>query len=77
VLAREHNNTLYVIAVSSQERPVTARIAGLPDGIGALTVHCEDRGEDKASIPVTEGAVEDVFPWLTVHLYTAAMPAGN
>ncbi|MBT7303810.1 MAG: hypothetical protein HN849_30040, partial [Victivallales bacterium] len=60
-------------AVSSQERPVTAKISGLPEGISGLRVHCEKRkaGDE---ITVTEGAIDDVFPWLTVHLYSAELP---
>ncbi len=36
----------------------------------------EDRPEDKGGnkVAVTAGTFEDAFPWLTVHLYKAAMP---
>jgi hypothetical protein len=76
VLARAYQGTLYIVAVSSQERPVSAEISGLPEGIGELEVLCEDRPEDKGGdkVAVTAGTFEDTFPWLTVHLYSAPMP---
>lgn len=73
VLARKHNGALYIVAVSSQERPVTATISGLPTDLTGLRVHCEDR-EDGNDIACEEDAFEDAFPWLTVHLYTARLP---
>ena len=73
VLGKKYGGKLYIVAVSSQERPVTAKISGLPEGISGLRVHCEKRkaGDE---ITVTEGAIDDVFPWLTVHLYSAELP---
>jgi hypothetical protein len=73
VLGRKHNGTLYIVAVSSQERPVTAAISGLPPGVTDLQVHCEVRKDGDEVAPV-KNAFEDTFPWLTVHLYTAKMP---
>ncbi|MCK5802342.1 MAG: hypothetical protein KAI66_05895 [Lentisphaeria bacterium] len=73
VLGRKHEGTLYIVAVSSQERPVTATISGLPDGVTTLRVHCEDR-KDGDEITPGKGGFEDTFPWLTVHLYTARLP---
>ncbi len=76
VLAKAYEGTLYVIAVSSQERPVTATISGLPAGLGELEVLFEDRPEAQGGnkVAVTDGAVEDSFGWLGVHVYRAAMP---
>ena len=73
VLGRKHKGRLYIIAVSSQERPVTATISGLPTGVSDLRVHGEQR-QDGDAITMTEGAFEEAFPWLTVHLYTAELP---
>ncbi len=76
VLARAYEGTLYIIAVSSQERPVAAKINGLPEGIGELEVLFEDRPQDEggSKVAVTDGAFEDSFGWLGVHVYRAAMP---
>ena len=75
VLAKAWQGTLYIVAVSSQERPVSAKISGLPEGIGELEVLFEDRPEDKGGnkVAVTGGTCEDTFPWLTVHLYKAPL----
>ncbi len=76
VLAKSHEGMLYVISVCSHDRPVTARISGLPEGIERLEVLFEDRPEDKGgnTVTVTDGAFEDDYPWLTVHLYRAPLP---
>jgi len=76
VLAKSYEGTLYVITVSSHERPVTARISGLPAGVEQLEVLFEERPAEKAGnmVAVTDGAFDDEYPWLTVHLYKAPMP---
>jgi hypothetical protein len=75
VLAKQHKGMLYVIAVSSQERPVTAAISGLPEGIDELEVFGEERPPDTGGnrVRVEDGAFSDSFPWLTVHLYRARL----
>ncbi len=76
VLAKSYQGTLYVITVSSHERPVTARVSGLPAGVEQLEVLFEERPEEKGGnmVAVTDGAFDDEYPWLTVHLYRAPMP---
>ena len=77
MLAKSCEGTLYVITVCSHERPVTARISRLPGGVSStLEVLFEDRPEEKGGnmVEVTDGAFEDEYPWLTVHLYKAPMP---
>lgn len=76
VLAKRHKGMLYIIAVSSQERPVTARIIGFPQGVVELEVLGKERPEDKGGnrVSVEAGAFVESFPWLTVHLYRARFP---
>lgn len=75
VLAKQHQGTLYVIAVSSQERPVTARISGLTGGTKELEVinRGDGSGEDAERVAVTDGAFEETFPWLTVRVYKCSL----
>ena len=79
VLAKRHRGTLYVIAVSSQERPVTARISGLPEGVERLEVVTREEAgdEDEETVAVTNGAFEQRFPWLTVRVYRTALPEAH
>lgn len=76
VLARAYEGTLYIITVSSRERPVTARISGLPEGIDEVEVMFEERSEEQGgnTIPVAGGSFEDAYPYLTVHVYRTEMP---
>ncbi|MFP3903168.1 MAG: hypothetical protein ACLFWB_02880 [Armatimonadota bacterium] len=75
VLAKRYEGTLYIITVSSRERPVSARISGLPEGIEELRVLFEDRSEEHGgnTVPVNGGVFEDSYPHLTVHIYKAPM----
>ena len=73
VLGKTHEGRLYIVSVSSRERPVTARIGGIPEGIQTLEVHGEERKQGN-TVSVAAGTVEDSFPWLTVHLYSADLP---
>lgn len=76
VLGKRYEGKLFVIAVSSQERPVTAKISGLPAGLTHLEVLFEKRPEEEGgnTVTVSAGTIEERFPWLTVHIYRGAWP---
>ncbi len=74
VLGKKHDGRLYIVAVSSRERPVTARVESLPEGIRTLRVYGETRKNADNTVPVVDGAFEETFPWLTVRLYSAELP---
>ncbi len=75
VMGKSYHGTLYVIAVCSQERGVSARISGLPAGVDSLEVLFEDRPGSVGgnTLAVTGGAFEDTFGWLGVHIYRCAL----
>jgi len=75
VVGKSYEGILYIVAVNSQERPVTAKISGLPAGVKEVQVLFESRPEDKGgnSVAVADGAFEDSFGWLGVHVYKAAL----
>lgn len=71
---------LYILAVNSAERAVTARLFGLPEGMTEArvlfeTVTPEEDGEPVArTVPVVGGSIEDSFAGLGVHIYRLALP---
>ena len=78
VLAKTYRGSIYIITVSSQDRPLEARISGLPAGIESIQVLFEDRSEDDGggTVPITDTAFTDSYGWLGVHVYRAEMPTG-
>ncbi len=73
---------LYILAVSSAERAVTARIFGLPEGapeavaLFERTTADEEGGEPvERTAPITAGSLEDGFDGLGVHIYRIALTA--
>jgi len=78
VLGKRHQGKLFVIAVNSSERPVKAKLAGLPEGVPQLRLPFEKApGPDgkptdqPRTVKVEGGVAEDSFGWLGVHVYVA------
>jgi len=80
VRAWSFEGSLYVLAVSSAERAVTARLLGLPQGATEAqalfeTVTPEEGAQPVArTVTITGGALEDSFAGLGVHIYRIAWP---
>jgi hypothetical protein len=79
--AVKYAGQLFIVAVNSSEKPIKAKISGLPAGLTALRVPFEriigpDRKPtaDIRTVPVKEGACEEEFSWLGVHIYKAQLP---
>jgi len=66
VLAKRHDGSVYIVAVNSSERAIKAKIAGLPQGLLKVETPFEER---QAQPQITQGAFEDAFGWLGVHVY--------
>lgn len=81
VRAWSYQGSLYVLAVNSAERAITARLSGLPEDVTEAralfeTVTPEEGAEPIARVvPVTGGALEDGFAGLGVHIYRMPLPA--
>ncbi len=75
VLAKAYEGSLYIIAVSSQERGVTAKVSGLPEGVQSLARIADGRSQEQGGndVVVNAGTFEDDFGWLGVHIYTAQL----
>ena len=80
VRALTWQGSLYVLAVSSAERGVTARLFGLPEGATEAvalfeTVVPEEGAEAvQRTVPITAGSLDDSFGGLGVHVYRIALP---
>ncbi len=81
VRAWTHEGNLYVLAVNSAERKLTARLSGLPEGATEAlalfeTVEPEEEGAEPLprALPIEGGAIEDSFSGLGVHIYRIALP---
>lgn len=81
VRALTWQGNLYILAVNSAERAVTARFFGLPEGASEAvalfeTVTLQEGAEAVArTLPLNAGSLEDEFPGLGVHIYRIALPA--
>ncbi len=80
VRAWSHEGSLYVLAVNSAERGLTARLFGLPEGATEAlalfeTVTPEEGAEPvQRTVPIAAGSLEDSFDGLGVHVYRIALP---
>lgn len=73
VRAMKWNGNLYVLAVNSAERGVTATISGLPETVTQATALFEPASKDEPDaprmLPIAGGSLTDVFAGLGVHIY--------
>lgn len=74
-----HAGHLYVLAVNSAERSVTARLFGMPETAAEAEVLFETTQEEGAeparrTLQVTGGSLQDSFPGLGRHIYRIALP---
>lgn len=83
VRAWTYEGDLYVIAVNSAERGVTARLFGLPDAateaealFETVTPEAEGAEPMQRMIAISAGSLEDSFAGLGVHIYRVALPEG-
>jgi len=79
VRALKWNGDLYVLAVSSAEQGIKGHLTGLPEGATeaqALFETVKTEGAEGTTsprrLPITDGALEDSFGWLGVHIYKIA-----
>jgi len=63
VLAKKWNKDLYILAVNSAEKGISATLKGIPSAKEAIVLF-EDR-----TVPIHKGQLEDSFGWLGVHIY--------
>ncbi len=80
VRALTWEGSLYVLAVNSVERAVTARLFGLPEGateavaLFEMVTPEEGAAPVQRTLPITAGALEDSFDGLGIHVYRIALP---
>jgi len=79
-LAMEYDGRLFIVVVNSTEQAVRAKITGLPARVTKLVLPFEkaldkDKKEtaEQRSVDAKDGACEDDFGWLGVHVYKAAL----